>query len=218
MSKLRALVEEVDAALEIHIAARSDTRFNRTAFILADDCAELASKLFLVRSNSAWSDAKASGRFKSFKDVTAEVRAARPNTADLLARIEERRERRNGFFHSTHLLDLTLNTNRVNHALVDLLDYCGRLFGADWAAEAAATAALETAAALVRLDYAARSHPALQGRVRDVLAATPRHGVPTKAAKGCAIVVHPEDQQAAIAIRMGGKLLRDQLLTILNSL
>ena len=218
MSRLRALVEEVDAALEIHIAARSDTRFNRTAFILADDCAELASKLFLLRKNHTWSDVKANGRFKNFKDVTAEVRSAQPNTANLLARIEERRERRNGFFHSAHLLDLTLSTNRVDHALVDLLDYCESLFGAEWTAEVAATAAMETGAALVRLDHATRSHPALQGRVRDVLAATPRHGTPTKAVKGCAIVVHPEDQQVAIAVRMGGKTLRDQLLAILNSL
>lgn len=142
MSRLRALVEEVDAALEIHISARSDTRFNRTAFILADDCVELASKLLLMRGNPAWSDVKADGRFKNFKAVTAEVRAARADTADLLVRIEERRERRNGFFHSAHLLDLTLSTSRVDHALVDLLDYCERLFGAEWTAEVAATASI----------------------------------------------------------------------------
>lgn len=204
--------------LEIHIAARSDTRYNRTVYILADDCAELASKLFLVRKNPAWSDRGANGRFKSFRAVTQEVRTVLPDAADLLERIEERRDRRNGFFHSANLLDLTLNTNRVNHALVDLLDYCNLLFGPDWAAEAAATAALETAATLIRLDYAARSYPALQSRVRDVLAATPRHGMPTRAVKGCAIVVYPEDQQVAIAVRMGGRTLRDQLLAILGSL
>lgn len=132
--------------------------------------------------------------------------------------IEERRERRNGFFHSAHLLDLTLSTSRVDHALVDLLDYCERLFGAEWTAEVAATASMETAAALIRLDHATRARPALQGRIRDVLAAAPRHGAPTKATKGCAIVVHPEDQQVAIAVRMGGKALRDQLLTILKEL
>lgn len=218
MTKLRALVEEVDAALEIHISARSDTRFNRTTFILADDAAELASKLFLIQTNPGWSDTKAKGRFKNFRDVTGEVRAARPVLADLLDRIEERRVRRNGFFHSTHLLDLTLNTNRVNHALVDLLDYCENLFGAEWSAEAEATASMEAAAALVRLDYATRANPALHDRVRTVLADAPRYGDPTNRAKGCAIVVHPADQQAAIAVRMGGKPMRDKLLALLNAL
>lgn len=217
MSKLRALVEEVDAALEIHIAARTDTRFNRTVFILADDCAELASKLFLIRRDPAWSDTRPDGRFKTFRNVTGEVRAARPDTTAFLANIEERRDRRNGFFHSAQLLDLTLGNHRVDHALVDLLDYCDTLFGADWRAEAAATAAMETAAALVRLDFATRANPVLQHRVRDVLASVPRHGAPTKATKGCAVVVHPADQQVAIAVRMGGKALRDQLLAILRS-
>jgi len=215
MSKLRALVEEVDAALEIHIAGRSSTRFNRTAFILADDCAELASKLFLARRDPRWSDAKGNGHYKRFKEITAEVRQAQAEAATILARMEERRDHRNGFFHSTHLLDLTLHTNRVDHALIDLLDYCELLFGADWTAEAAATAAMETAAALVRLDYAARSNPRLSTQVQATLAAAPRHGKPTKKITGCAIVVHPEDQHAAIAVRMGGKLLRDQLRSLL---
>ena len=78
MTKLRHLVAEVDAALDIYLAGRTGQQFNKVAFILADDCCELASKLYLITLSPAWSDARANGGFKSFKNVTAEVRAARP--------------------------------------------------------------------------------------------------------------------------------------------
>src|SRR3990172_12883885 len=114
MSKLPYLVAEINAALEVYLSGRTGQQYNRTAFILCDDCAELASKLFLLTDTPAWSDTKANGRFKNFEDVSGEVRAVflakRAGDHDvvhaLLARIEARRDRRNEFFHSTHLLDL----------------------------------------------------------------------------------------------------------------
>jgi hypothetical protein len=116
MSKLPYRIAEINAALEVYISGRTGQQHNRTAFILCDDCAELASKLFLLIDRPAWSDKRANGSFKNFKDVTCEVRglllakrAADHVVADaLLKQIEARRDRRNKFFHSTELLDLTL--------------------------------------------------------------------------------------------------------------
>src|SRR5438552_1157537 len=109
MSKLPYLVHEINAAMEVYVSGRTGQQYNRTVFILCDDAAELANKLFLITDAPAWSETKTNGRFKRFKEVSAEVRnvvqTQRP--ADhaavdvLLRRIEARRDRRNAFFHST---------------------------------------------------------------------------------------------------------------------
>ena len=213
MSKLRSLVAEVDAALDIYLAGRTGQQFNKVAFILADDCCELASKLFLITRNVGWSDAQANGRFKAFKTVTAEVRAALAAAAPILARIEARRDRRNGFFHSAHLLDLTLQSHDVNEALRDLLDYGALLFGAEWAAEVKATGNLETADVLLRLDCISYADPRVAPKVRAVFAGRKR--VEQQKAKGCEVTHHPEDHHLRLAIRNGGKELRDQLAALL---
>jgi DNA polymerase/3'-5' exonuclease PolX len=102
MSKLPYLVAEINAALEVYLSGRTGQQYNRTAFILCDDGAELASKLFLLTDTPIWSDVKANGHFKRFKEVTADVRGVfqTKRAADhaaldtLLKRIEARRERR----------------------------------------------------------------------------------------------------------------------------
>ena len=91
------------------------SNYNRTAYILCDDCAELASKLFLLTDTPAWSEhtkanlATSSGSVKSLTKSGQSFQAKRLGdhaAADaLLTRIEARRDRRNEFFHSTHLLD-----------------------------------------------------------------------------------------------------------------
>ena len=146
MSKLPYLVSEINAALEVYLSGRTGQQYNRTAFILCDDGAELASKLFLINDAPPWSDKKANGNFKNFRDVTVEVGAVflakRPKDhalADaLLTRIEARRERRNEFFHSTSLLDLNFHARDCVEASCDLLDYGKLLFLADWEKEVAA--------------------------------------------------------------------------------
>lgn len=215
MTKLRHLVAEVDAALDIYLAGRTGQQFNKAAFILADDCCELASKLYLITQNAAWSDAKANGRFKSFRDVSAEVRAALPATNDLLMRIEARRDRRNGFFHSAHLLDLTLQPRDVKNALSDLLDYGAMLFGAEWDEEVKGQGNLETAAVLIRLDCKAHSDPRIVQKVMDVFARQRGGGKAAAKASGCEIALYPDDHHLRLAIRNGGPELRDRLATIL---
>ena len=212
MSKLRHLVAEVDAALDIYLAGRTGQQFNKVAFILADDCCELASKLFLITRDPAWSDQTARG-FRTHNAVMQHVRNVLPAANQLLDRIVARRERRNGFFHSAHLLDLTLQSHDVNEALRDLLDYGALLFAAEWTAEVKATRNLETAEVLLRLDCCSYADPRIAPRVSAIFAGRKR--VEKQRAKGCEVTHHPEDHHLRLAIRNGGKELRDQLAALL---
>jgi len=222
MSKLPYLVSEINAAIEVYLSGRTGQQYNRTAFILCDDGAELASKLFLLTDTPAWSDTKANGHFKRFKEVTAEVRAvflakrnAEHATADaLLKRIEARRDRRNEFFHSTHLLDLNFHARDCVEALVDLLDYGKLLFPVEWDSTVAATGNMETCAALLRLDKKTYGDPSVGPKVNDILAQWPRNG-PALKKRGCEIAHHAEDMHLRLAIRNGGNPLRDKLRALL---
>lgn len=222
MSKLPYLVAEINATLEVYVSGRTGQQYNRTAFILCDDSAELASKLFLLTDTPAWSDTKANRRFKNFKDVSGEVRAVflakragEHATADgLLTRIEARRERRNKFFHSTDLLDLTLQPRDCVESFCDLLDYGKLLFAADWDSEVAAAGNLETCEALIRLDRKTYGDPSVGPKVNDVLAKWPRNG-PKPKKKGCEVAHYAEDMHLRLAIRNGGNLLRDKLRALL---
>jgi hypothetical protein len=220
MTKLRHLVAEVDAALDIYLAGRTGQQFNKAAFILTDDCCELASKLFLITQNPAWDDDKrvdktvGNPKWKNFKDVTAEVRAARPASAGVLARIEARRDRRNGFFHSAHLLDLTLQPRDVKDALSDLLDYGALLFGAEWEEEVKGQGNLETSSIIIRLDCKAHGDPSIGPKVANIFSKRKRTEV--QKAKGCEVTHHPDDHHLRLAVRNGGKELRDILQALLD--
>lgn len=221
MTKLRHLVAEVDAALDIYLAGRTGQQFNKVAFILADDCCELASKLYLITQDPAWDDDKRANkavgrpRWKNFREVTAEVRAACPLADDVLARIEARREKRNGFFHSAHLLDLTLQPRDVKDALSDLIEYGALLFGAEWEMEVKGQANLETAAILIQLDCKAHSDPRIVPKIMDVFAKQRGGGKAAAKASGCEVALHPDDHHLRLAIRNGGPELRDRLSAIL---
>jgi hypothetical protein len=222
MSKLPYLVAEVNAAIEVYLSGRTGQQYNRTAFILCDDCAELASKLFLLTDTPAWSDTKANGHFKRFKEVTGELRAVflAKRTADhpavdaILKRIESRRDRRNNFFHSTALLDLTLQPADCVRALVDLLDYGKLLFGANWEIEVAAAGNMETCEAVLRVDKKSYADPSVGPKMNTLLKKQPRLGEkPVK--KGCEVAHHPEDLHLRLAIRNGNKDLRDKLRALI---
>lgn len=222
MSKLPYLVAEINAALEVYLSGRTGQQYNRTAFILCDDCAELASKLFLLTDNKKWSDKGAEKPFKSFKDVGAEVRAVflakraadYPAVDSLLSRIEARRDLRNKFFHSTALLDLTLQAHDCVRSFCDIFDYGKLLFPSDWDTQVTATASMETCEALIRLDRKIYGDPSVGPKLNDVLAKWPRNG-PKPKKSGCEVAHHGEDMHLRLAIRNGGKELRDKLRALL---
>jgi len=222
MSKLPYLVGEINAALEVYLSGRIGQQYNRTSFILCDDCTELSSKLFLLRDTRTWSDQRAGGGFKNFKDVNREVRSMflakragdHPTADTLLTRIEARRDRWNKFFHSTDLLDLTLQPRDCVDALCDLLDYGKLLFPTDWDTNVAATGNMDTCEALLRLDRKAYGDPSVGPKVNDVLSKWPRNG-PKAKKRGCEIAHHAEDMHLRLAIRNGGNQLRDKLRGLL---
>ncbi|MCX5887932.1 MAG: hypothetical protein NTY36_00600 [Deltaproteobacteria bacterium] len=222
MSKLPYLVAEINAALEVYLSGHAGQQYNRTAFILCDDCAELASKLFLLTDTSTWSDTKANGHFKTFKDVSREVRAIfsakragdHAVAAALLKRIETRRNRRNEFFHSTSLLDLNFHARDCVEAFCDLLDYGNLLFPTDWATEVGGAGNMETCEALIRLDRKTYGDPSVGPKVNNILAGWPRNS-PKPKPKGCEVTHYAEDMHLRLAIRNGGNALRDKLRALL---
>lgn len=222
LGKLPYLVAEINAALEVYLSGRTGQQYNRTTFVLCDDAAELASKLFLLVDTKQWSDRKSNGSFKRFKDVTGEVRdvfaAKRPadhaQVSTLLEHIEGRRERRNQFFHSTELLDLNLQPRDCVDAFCDILDYGCLLFPADWNAAVASIGNMDTCEAILRLDKKANTDPSVLPKLNHVLGAWPRKG--EKATKkGCEVVHHAEDLHLRVVVRNGGKALRDRLRSLL---
>jgi hypothetical protein len=222
MNKLPYLVAEINAAMEVYISGRTGQQYNRVTFILCDDAAELASKLFLIIDTPTWSDTKANGNFKNFQVVTKEVRTviAAKRAGDhaavdaLLKRIEDRRKRRNDFFHSTSLLDLNFHPRDCIEAFCDLLDYGRLLFPIYWQDAVAATGNMETCEAIIRLDKKGYGDPSILPKMNAILGSWPRRG-PNPKNKGCEVAHHAEDMHLRLAIRNGGKDLRDRLLILL---
>ncbi len=222
MSKLPYLVAEINFALEVYLSGRTGQQYNRTAFILCDDAAELASKLFLLTDDPAWSDQNAAGGYKGYRTVVREVAAviqakrhADYAAADVLRlRLESRRDRRNNFFHSTSLLDLNLHSRACVESFCDLLDYGKLLFPVDWDTEVAATGTMETCEAIIRLDRKAYGDPSVGTKVNDILAKWPRNG-PNPKKRGCEVAQHADDMHLRLAIRNGGSSLRDKLRALL---
>jgi len=221
-TKLPYLVAEINAAIEVYLSGRIGQQYNRTAFILCDDGAELASKLFLITDTPAWSDKKANGHFKRFNEVTAEVRAVfqakrAPDHAAVVAllhSIEARRVRRNNFFHSTDLLDLNLQPGDCVRAFVDLLDYGQLVFGADWGTSVEAIGNMETCEAVLRVDKKSYGDPSVGPKMNDILKRQPRVAAPATT-RGCEVAHHPEDIHLRLAIRNGNKELRDKLRALI---
>jgi hypothetical protein len=96
-----------------------------------------------------------------------------------------------------------------------MLDYGENLFGERWRNEVAAAGNLETTAALVRLDCAAYSNPAITQKVIEVFAKHKRNADMKPRKVGCEVAHHPDDNHLRLAIRNGGKGLRDKLKALL---
>jgi hypothetical protein len=143
---------------------------------------------------------KPRNHFKNYHEVMEEVRAVvRAEMPDHLLRISElqdamnaRRIRRNDFFHSTKLLDLSVTHRNCVESFCDLLEYGEILLGADWSSALETTRNLATLEVMLKLEKAAFSDPALTPKISRILEDWPRNAQ-SKKKKGVHVAVYPED-------------------------
>ena len=220
------LMEEICSGIEIYYTGRRGGQYLKTAFILCDDYTELTSKLFLLDDNPNWSDTKPNGHFKNYHDILQDVQNViqtnRPADVALLqalhARTQNRRHRRNDFFHSTSLLDLSVTPRVCVESFCDLLDYGELLFGQDWRDALDDTRNLDTFATLLRLERKAFSDPSITPKVDQILAsqqcANWRWNKP-RPPQGVQLVQSGEDMYLRVSVIYGGQELADQLRALL---
>jgi hypothetical protein len=221
MTTVRHLTEEICVGLQIYVAGRSGSHL-KSAFVLCDDYTELATKMYLVMCSPAWSDTRSNGRFKNYAtvlgDLRSSIQASRQSDlgtiSDLHDRMLARRARRNVFFHSTTLLDLSVTRRDTAEALVDLLDYCHILFS-DWETVIASVADMETLSLLVRLDAAISRDGTLLAQLNELFEQQPKNR-PGSRQKGAHLTVFPEDLHALMSIRWGGSNLKAALQRLLS--
>lgn len=224
MVNVMHLAEEICAGAEIYYTGRTGGQYFKTSFILCDDYTELSSKLFLIQSDSNWSDRKGNGQWKSYKYILAdtlnECKLQKPTTVQRVTEIHAemlaRRGRRNEFFHSANLLDLSISFRACIEAYCDLFEYCELLFG-DWGRAAASVRNLETLMILFKLDRRALSDPSVSGQVNDVVGEWARNQS-SKKVTGVQEARFPEDLHLRMCVINGSTELRDRLQVILDDL
>ena len=219
---LTYLMDELCAGVEIYYTGRTGGQYFKTAFILCDDYSELVSKLFLLTHNPSWTDKKPNGSFKNYpgimKDVDAVVTAKMPTqqtrVKELQDAMKNRRKRRNDFFHSTNLLDLSVASRNCVEAFSDLLEYGEILLGADWRGALEASRNLATLEVMLQLEKRAFSDPSLTPKINKILQDWPRN-TPNNKKKGAHVAEYPEDLHLRLCVTCGGKALRDKLKALL---
>jgi hypothetical protein len=222
--KLSYLIEEICAAVEIYFTGRTGGQYLKTSFILCDDYTELISKLFLLTNNRRWSDIKENCHFKNYQDVLDDVvdifRAKRPleliAIQDIHARMQDHRSRRNDFFHSTHLLDLSVGPRIVVESFCDLFAYGKLLFGSDWQKHVNSSRNLDTMRILLLIEKESFRDPTIWQKVQEILRNWPRNKAHA-ARKGVHLTEYPEDFHLRLCVTHGSNLLRDKLKAILPS-
>ncbi len=221
-AKLPYLIDEICAAVEIYFTGRTGGHYLKTAFILCDDYTELTAKLFLLSDNARWSDRKANEHFKNYHDVLSDVegvftakRGADLATAqNIHGNMKNRRGRRNDFFHSTHLLDLSAGQRFVVEALCDLFAYGGLLFPTDWQRHVDSSRNLDTMRILLLIEKASFSDPSISTKAASVFREWPRNK-PNAARKGVQMTEYPEDFHLRLCVTYGSNILRDKLKALL---
>ncbi len=161
-------------------------------------------------------------RFKNYHRIQDDVREVLQSDArltdiePLLTRMSARREQRNGFFHSAHLLSLTVGKVECVGSFCDLLDYGRLLFGDKWDDELAGARNLKTMDILLRLERKTASNPALAQRIKTVFQTWPVNG--KARSKGTLIAEYPDDLHVRLCVIHGDSDLRTRLKTLLDSL
>jgi hypothetical protein len=220
---LTYLIDEICAGVEIYYTGRTGGQYLKTAFILCDDYTELVSKLFLLTENPNWTDRKPSNHFKNFHDVMREVKAVvaaklaahSQRVEDLQAGMTSRRKRRNDFFHSTNLLDLSVTPRNCVESFCELFEYGEILFSADWRTTLESSRNLATLEVMLQLEKRAFSDPSITPRMNNVIQNWPRNTQNNKM-KGTHVAEYPEDLHFRLCVTCGGKALRDKLKALMT--
>ncbi|MCX6344778.1 MAG: hypothetical protein NT018_06865 [Armatimonadetes bacterium] len=219
---LTYLMDEICAGVEIYYTGRLGGQYLKIAFILCDDYSELVSKLFLLTDNPTWTDKLSSGYFKNYhvvlEDVEASVTARLPAHLQQIKALQDamtkRRERRNDFFHSTTLLDLSVTSRSCVESFCDLLEYGEVLLGADWRMALEAARNLASLAIMLQLERCAFSDPFITPRVNKILQDWPRN-ITNNKSKGVHMAEYPDDLHLRLCVTCGGKDLWDKLRALL---
>ena len=132
--------------------------------------------------------------------------------------MKARRERRNQFFHSTHLLDLTVNRRECVEGFCDLMEYGRLLFGADWDSEVSSREHVETLRTFLQLEKRSFCDPTVMPKVDNILRTWPRREKDKHVRKkGTQFTVHPEDLHLRLCVIWGGRELCERLKAILRA-
>lgn len=217
------LMDEICAGVEIYYTGRTGGQYIKTAFILCDDYSELVSKLFLLTDNPQWTDKKPNDHFKIYHYVLQEVEgvvnaklsAQLQRVKDLQAAITNRHTRRNDFFHSTSLLDLSVTPRNCVESFCDLLEYGGILLGADWREALEACRNMATLEVMLQLEKCAFSNPSISEKVNEILRNWPRN-TQNRKKKGVHMAEYPEDLHFRLCVTCGGKTLRAKLKALMT--
>jgi hypothetical protein len=219
---LTYLMDEICAGVEVYYTGRTGGQYLKTAFILCDDYSELVSKLFLLMDNVAWTDKKANGSFKNYHDIMRDVESVvRAKMDQKITRVKElqdalgtRRNRRNDFFHSTNLLDLSVTPRNCVESFCDLLEYGGILLGGDWRTALEASRNLATLEVMLQLEKLAFTDPSITPKMNKIIQDWPRNTQNNKK-KGAHVAEYPEDLHFRLCVTCGGKTLRDKLKALM---
>jgi hypothetical protein len=224
MTQLGYLMDEICAGVEIYYTGRQGGQYLKTAFILCDDYTELTSKLFLLTKDPNWPDKKSNGKFKNYHDIQNDVQGKFPTGSAEISQIQVlhqamklRRGRRNDFFHSTHLLDLSVTSRNCVEAFLELLDYGKLLFTSHWDTELQLSRNLESLSILLKLEQKSFSDPSIMYKVNNILEEWQCNIQKfPKNKKGFHVTKYPEDLHLRLCIIHGGQDIRDQLTQLLS--
>lgn len=219
------LMDEICAGVEIYYSGRQGGQYLKTAFILCDDYTELTAKLFLLTDDRNWSDRRPQdpNRFKNYHQILGDVEAVFTNkrTPDEQTHVREihagmsmRRNRRNDFFHSTTLLDLSVTHRMCVDAFCDLLDYGSLLLGNNWATTLQACRNLGTLEILLRLEKKGFNDPSILPKVNRIFQGLPRNQS-SFPRRGVQATYPFEDLYYRMCVISGGRDLRDALVALL---
>lgn len=219
---LTYLMDEICSGVEIYYTGRTGGQYFKTSFILCDDYSELVAKLFLLTDNASWTDKKSNGKFKNYhnimKDVenvvTAKIQSRLTRIKELQSAMQKRRDRRNDFFHSTSLLDLSVTPRNCVESFCDLMEFGEILFSPDWRIALETSRNLATLETMLQLEKLAFSDPSITPKVNKILQNWPRN-TQTIMKKGAHVAEYPEDLHLRLCVTCGGKDLRDKLKALM---